>query len=113
MKYGRHIVFLVVTLLLFSLWVAFALLAVNPYLHPYIPGYKVGDPCGWEIVALAVSALTAHFWSRHWAPPKRTTENGISYVSINYRFVLFLLIYMAIAISIFLWEYAKFSAGFE
>ena len=111
MKVAKAVCFTVVTLAIFSLWVAFALLVVNPYLYPYIPGYRVGKPCGWEFVALAISLGVAYLWTRHWANPKHTTENGVTYISINYGFVLFLLGYIITAIIIFLWQYMKYSAG--
>ena len=113
MQSGKLINFIVVTLLIFSIWVAFALLVINPYLHPYIPGYRVGNPCGWEFVALGISLGIAYFWTRGWSSPKRTNEHGITYVSINYSLVLFLLAYMVLAAIIFLWQYVEFSAGFK
>ncbi len=111
MKIGKIISFTVVTLVIFSIWVAFALLVINPYLHSYIPGYQVGKPCGWEFVALAISLGIAFLWTRRWPNPRRSTENGATYITISYRFVLFLLCYMVAAILIFLWQYMEFSAG--
>ena len=111
MRMAKIINFLVVTVLVFSLWVAFALLAVNPYLHPYIPGYRVGRPCGWEFVALGFSFGAAWLWTRNWNEPRRSVDNGVVYITISYRFALFLLAYLALAMLIFLWKYAEFSAG--
>lgn len=113
MNLERAICFTVVTLVIFSLWVAFALLAVNPYLHPYVPGYQVGSPCGWEFVALAISLGVSYLWTRRWPTPKRTSENGVVHISISYSFVLFMLGYMIVTIVIFLWKYMEFSAGFK
>ena len=113
MNTANVVSFVTVSLIIFSLWVAFALLVINPYLHSYVPGYEVGKPCGWEFVALGVSGALAYFWTRNWPRPKHTAENGVHCITISYKFVLFLLLYMIAAISIFLWEYSKFSATFN
>lgn len=113
MTVGKLTNFVVVTTMVFSLWVAFALLVVNPYLHPYVPGYQVGRPCGWEFIAGAASAAIAWLWTRNWTDPVRITEDGISYIKVSYSFVVFLLCYLVAAAIIFVWQYAKFSAGFE
>ena len=104
--------FVVVALLVFSVWVAFALLVVNPYLHPYVPGYQVGRPCGWEFVALFASVGITHFWTRRWPVPKLSERSGRTTISLSYSFVLFLLLYLAAAVVIFLWQYTLFSASF-
>ncbi len=113
MNTRKVISFATVTVVVFSVWVAFALLVVNPYLHPYIPGYRVGKPCGWELVALVISLVISYLWTRRWPDPRRTTENGVTHIAVSYRFVIFVLCYMVVAILIFLWEYAQFSAGFR
>ena len=109
----RFLNFLITTVLVFSLWVAFALLAINPYLHPYIPGYEVGKPCGWEFVALAISALIAFRWTRDWVTLAPRVENGVRYSSVATSLVIFLMFYMIVAIIIFAWQYAIFSAGYQ
>lgn len=103
----------VVTILIFSVWVAFALVVINPYLHPYVPGYEVGKPCGWEFVALAISVLVAFYWTRRWKPPPSVIKNGIKYASISKSLLNFLWVYLVFAIVIFIFEYAKFSASFH
>ena len=41
---------------LFVIWWLFEQYAINPYLHPYFPGYVVGHPCGWDVgVGLIIS----------------------------------------------------------
>lgn len=112
MNISKLISLLVVTLIVFSLWVAFALLLINPYLHPYIPGYRVGKPCGWEFVALAISAVVACLWTRRWPDPKPVIEDGVTSVRVSYRFVVFMLFYLAGAVLVFSWRYMQFSAGF-
>lgn len=113
MNKNRTINFFIVTLLIFSIWIAFALLVVNPYLHPYIPGYQVGKPCGWEFVALGISASIAFLWTRNWVSLSIQNENGVRYINISLTFVVFLLAYMTLAIGIFIWQYTIFSAGFK
>ena len=109
---GRVVQFIVVATLVFSIWVAFALLLINPYLHPYIPGYQVGRPCGWEFVALFASIGITYFWTRRWPGPKFLDPDGTRTIGINYGFALFLLLYLSMAVAIFVWKYSEFSAGF-
>ena len=108
----KFVQFIVVALLVFSIWVAFALLVVNPYLHPYVPGYKVGRPCGWEFIALFASFGITHFWTRSWPVPMLSDRGGVKTISLNYSFVRFLLLYLATGVAIFLWKYAIFSGSF-
>ena len=112
MDTGRIVQFTVVALLVFSVWVAFALLVVNPYLHPYVPGYQVGRPCGWEFVALFASLGITHFWTSRWSSPTVSTRDGITNISLNFSFVVFLLLYLVAAVAIFVWQYTLFSASF-
>ena len=112
MATGKIFQFIVVALLVFSVWVAFALLVVNPYLHPYVPGYQVGRPCGWEFVAFFASVCITHFWTRRWPAPKLSDRDGMTTVSLNYNLVRFLLSYLAAAVAIFMWKYSQFSASF-
>ena len=112
MDTGRIVQFTVVALLVFSVWVAFALLVVNPYLHPYVPGYQVGRPCGWEFVALFASLGITHFWTRGWSSPTVGNRDGITNISLNFSFAVFLLLYLVAAVAIFVWQYTLFSASF-
>jgi hypothetical protein len=110
----KSVQFAIIVLLIFSVWVAFALLAVNPYLHPYVPGYQVGKPCGWEFVALFASVGIAYFWTRNWSPPTiEKSEAGSSKIILEKNLLVFLLVYLGAAVAIFLWQYSIFSASFN
>ena len=106
----KTIQFIAVTLLVFSLWVAFALLAINPYLHPYVPGYQVGRPCGWEFVALFFSMGIAAFWIRKWPVPRMSPDS--STIALRTSLVVFLIFYSVLAIAIFVWQYSVWSANY-
>lgn len=104
----RWLLISVVTLLVFSVWVAFALLVVNPWLHPWVPGYQVGRPCGWEYVALAASIGIAWIWTRRWPAPRSSCEQGVDCLLLPLGFIRFLLVYLLVAVLVFLWQYAGF-----
>jgi len=106
----RVIQFIAVTLLIFSLWVAFALLVVNPYLHPYVPGYQVGRPCGWEFVALFVSGAVSLIWTRNWPVPE-SGQNSRS-ITVSASLIKFLIFYGVLAASIFVWQYSQWSVNY-
>ncbi|NNC99619.1 MAG: hypothetical protein HKN85_05510 [Gammaproteobacteria bacterium] len=110
---AKTVQFVVVATLVFSVWVAFALLVVNPYLHPYVPGYQVGRPCGWEFVALAVSLFTSYYWTKNWEGPISTHHSGKLYIGLNSGLVIFLILYLVAAVAVFVWQYAEYSAGFS
>ena len=102
------ICFLILTVLVFSIWVAFALIVINPYLHPLIPGYQVGQPCGWELVALLASMFTAYRWRKRWQQPCCAIENNITTIRVSNRFLYFSLMYFSGALAIFVWQYLLF-----
>ncbi|MCH8004866.1 MAG: hypothetical protein IH888_01390 [Planctomycetes bacterium] len=103
---------LALSLMIFSLWVAFALLVVNPYLHPYVPGYQVGRPCGWEFVAAGISGGLGWLFVRRWpAPALNRTDQGKT-VALSFGFVVFCIAYGLVALGIFAWRYYIFSNGF-
>lgn len=112
MKVSGTICFVMLATLIFSVWVVFALLVINPYLYQYIPGYKVGNPCGWELVALAASIYTAYKIRSMWAQPCCMASNGTVTLRLSTSFTVFLLAYLAVGILIFLWQYSIFSASF-
>lgn len=112
MRAPKVVLFIVLMSMIFSIWVAFALLVINPHLHPYIPGYKVGSPCGWEIVALILSIGTAYLIMRKWPAPEVTTIKGVRHILLNSKFIFFSLFYMAVGIIIFLWQYYLFTLKF-
>lgn len=110
----KSLQFLVVTVLVFSIWVAFALLVINPYLHPYVPGYQIGKPCGWEFVALFASVGIAYFGTRNWPQPRiQELSDMPKSIILSYNFIVFLLVYLVAAVVIFLWRYSVFSASFN
>ncbi len=111
MKATNVICFALVTLLIFSVWVAFALLIINPYLYQYIPGYRVGSPCGWELVALAASLFSSYRLRSTWEKPCCEMTGGRVTLCLSDTFTYFVLTYIVSGILIFLWQYSKFSSG--
>ena len=103
--------FLLLTILVFSVWVAFALLVINPYLHPFVPGYQVGNPCGWELVALFASLFTAYRWRKSWQQPCCKFEKNTTVLCVSNRFTYFALLYVSGALVIFLWQYLLFAVN--
>ena len=111
-SYLDWIFFTVITLLLFSIWAAFALLVINPLFHEDLPGYKIGRICIWELAALIVAAIVARIMIKHWGSIQKHKVGTKSVLTIDPRYATFFLIYFIFSCVIAIWQFWKFSQGF-
>lgn len=102
----------VLTILLFSLWAGFALLVVNPNFHQDLPGYKIGQLCIWELVALVVCGIIARMIYKKWKGIVIKKEGDRKVLSINVNYGYCLLAYLILAIIVGIWQFWLFSQHF-
>ena len=112
MSWIKFIHLLVLSLLFFSVWAAFALLVVNPIYNANLPGYKIGRICIWEYIAFAIAVLVSVMLSKQWGYPEILQIEKQSRFLINVKYVYFLLGYFVLAISIAIWQFWLFSQKF-
>jgi hypothetical protein len=106
---GLH---LVLSIFLFSLWAAFALLIINPYLSDNLPGYTVGRLCIWEAIAGIIAFGFARIVITRWGFPETKESNGKKLIVFNIKYIWFFLIYLFIALGIGIWKFMEFSSGY-
>jgi hypothetical protein len=103
---------LLLTITLFSLWAAFALLIVNKLFHKDLPGYTIGRICIWEFVALVIAALIAKFMINKWGNIRFREIDNKKVLIIDPKFGFYFLIYFLIGIIIGVWQFWIFSQNF-
>lgn len=100
------------TIMLFSIWAAFALLVVNPFLQAELPGYIIGRICIWEYVALGLAAIASRFLIKKWGNLELREIDHQSKLILNPRYGVFLGVYFLLAIIIGVWQFWLFSQNF-
>ena len=103
---------IVLTLLLFLLWAAFALLVINPYSQSYLPGYTIGRLCIWELVFLVVAVFLSRLMIKSWGYPEFTTKKDQKLISMNSKYGSFFLAYFILGIVVAVWQFWVFSQKF-
>lgn len=88
----------VLSLFLFSLWAAFALLIINPFYRGSLPGYTLGRICPWEGLALLVAIGISRFLVKKWGPPQRTSSSKGHKIALHPGYFYFLLGYLLLAV---------------
>ncbi len=111
-KYLRWIFYGVLTLTIFSFWAGFALLIVNKSFYRELPGYTIGRICIWELIALIVAGLIAHFMIRNWGSLERIEIDNKIKLMIDQKFGTYFLVYFLIAVGIGIWQFWIFSLKF-
>ena len=102
----------VISICLFSLWAAFALLIVNPIFNADLPGYRLGRICIWEYVAMSIAILCSFAIVRLWGYPEIVKIGNHKRISFNIHYVYFYLSYFIVAIAIAIWQFWIFSQKF-
>ena len=102
----------VLTVMVFSIYVVFALLIINPFYSDDLAGYQVGRICIWDFLAFLISAIIAFSIIRKWG------YGGIEMVDDEVRLVMspkygyFFFVYLLLAIIIASWQFYLFSQRF-
>ncbi len=110
---AHHLLFqLVLTIMLFLLWAAVALLVVNPYFHSDLPGYTIGRLCIWELIFLVIAAVLAKMMIKNWDYLEFTAREDRKVVSMNSKYATFFLFYFVLGILITVWQFWVFSQKF-
>ena len=104
--------FAVLTILSFSLWAAFALLVVNPYLQDELPGYRIGRICIWEFIALGVAVLISLSLIKKWGWPLIDSSARGKYLSVNINYIYLFLGYFMLGLVFGIWQFWLFSLRF-
>lgn len=111
-KMHRVLFPLVLTLTLFSIWAAFALLVVNNLFYEDLPGYQIGRICIWEFVAIVISAAVAWYLIRCWGNIDIQKIEGRNAMVLNPKFGLYFIIYFLLAVVVAIWQFWIFSQKF-
>ena len=101
-----------ISLTLFSLWAAFALLFINGQYHETLPGYTIGRLCIWELVALVAAIALANWLSQRWGGIVLQEEKGQRWLRISPKFGWYFLAYFLLALIIAAWQFWRFSQQF-
>jgi hypothetical protein len=109
MRTNQIFFYLILTVTLFSLWAAFALLIVNPYLAADLPGYTLGQICIWEGVALVAAGLLAWSMIRKWGTIQTARFENERRLVIHPNYGRYFVIYFLLAASIAVWQFWIFS----
>ena len=108
-----NIIFIgILSLTLFSLWAAFALLFVNGQYHDTLPGYTIGRLCIWELVALIIAIAVAKWLTQRWGGISLVEDDGQRWLRISPNFGWYFLGYFSLAIIIAAWQFWRFSQQF-
>lgn len=108
-KFSFH---LILMMLLFSVWAAFALFVINPNFSNDLPRYTVGRLCIWEAIAGIAAFVVARITIGKWGYPGTREINGKKFILINKNYVWIFLIYFFIVLGIGIWQFIEFSRGF-
>lgn len=103
---------IILSLLLFSYWAGFALLIVNPLFHKDLPGYRIGRICIWELVAIIIAGLIAHWIIQKWGNVEIKENDNQRKLQLNSKYGTFFLIYFIIGVVIAIWQFWLFSQKF-
>ena len=103
---------MVLTLLLFILWAAFALLVINPYFHSDLAGYTIGQLCIWELIFLILAAILARMIIKSWGYPEFATKDDQRLISMNSKYGSFFLAYFILGMVVAVWQFWVFSQKF-
>ncbi len=109
MRTYQIIFYLILTLTLFSLWAAFALLVVNPYLIDDLPGYEMGQICIWEGVALVVAGLLAWSMTRKWGNIRIGRYENEVRLMVHPNYGWYFGIYFSVVLFIAIWQFWSWS----
>lgn len=102
----------VISICLFSLWAAFALLIVNPIFNADLPGYQIGRICIWEYIAMTIAIFCSFAIARFWGYPEIVRTRDSKKMTINIKYCYFYLSYFMLAIAIGIWQFWIFSQKF-
>lgn len=94
----RLISIAVLSLFLFSLWAAFALLIINPFYKESLPGYTLGRICPWEGLALLIAIGISSFLVKKWGLPQRISSPEGQKIALHPGYFFFLLGYLLLAL---------------
>jgi hypothetical protein len=108
----KPILFIILTLMIFLIWAAFALLIVNACCEDTLPGYVIGHICVWDYTALAVSGLLAYGMIRSWGPVLLISEDRKKQIALDIRYLYFFIAYFIFGIAIAIWQFYVFSLNF-
>lgn len=106
------IFFTILTLTFFSLWAGFALLVVNKHFHSDLVGYKIGQLCIWEFVALIISIIIAIIIKRKWGSVKLTKTDRDHFFMFNPKYGIYFALYFLVAVLVGVWQFWLFSQTF-
>ena len=101
-----------ITITLFSLWAAFALLVVNKLFYKDLPGYTIGRICIWEFVAIGVAALIAKLMINSWGNIEIQEVNNKLKLTMNPKYGIYFSVYFLVAIILGIWQFWLFSQKF-
>ncbi|MFD2588773.1 hypothetical protein ACFSQJ_17740 [Croceitalea marina] len=112
MKTVKIIHLVLISILLFTFWAAFALLVVNPIYKADLPGYVLGELCIWEYIAMFVAILVSFLITKYWGYPEVKVIESQKKLVLNIKYIYFLLGYFFIACTIAIWQFWLFSQKF-
>lgn len=98
--------------MLFSVWIAFALTVINPYLASSVPGYVVGRPCIWELIVGLICLVIAYFLTKKNPVTRVKNKDGRAGLIIPDWFIYFFLYWFVIAWMVFGWQFYLFMQQF-
>jgi hypothetical protein len=111
-KWYRIVFPVILSLILFSLWVVFALLIINKFYYETLPGYGIGKLCIWDLGSLIVALIIAYFIIKKWGSIEIDVQNGQKRIILNQRYFWLFSIYFLIIIGIGIWQFVVFSQQF-
>lgn len=112
MKFAINLIHhLVISILVFTIWAAFALLIVNPNLHN-LPQYIMGSLCIWDFGAMAFAVFVSFIIGKYWGYPKSMIINKKASLVLPINYSYFFLGYFIFALSVGIWQFWLFSQQF-
>lgn len=103
---------LIISVLLFTIWAAFALLIINKNTPSQLPEYIMGSICIWDYGAMILSIFCSFVISKYWGYPKLIPIDQKLSLGFPLYYGYFFLGYFIFSISIAIWQFWLFSQQF-
>lgn len=112
MSVGNIIHQLLISVLLFTFWAAFALLIVNPIYNADLPNYVMGKLCIWDYIAMIIALLGSFILTKFWGYPEVIVIDNHKKLVLNLSYAYFFGGYFLSAFIIAIWQFWIFSQKF-
>jgi len=103
---------LIISIMLFSIWAAFALLIINPIYNADLPEYVIGRICIWEYSAMLIAIVISFIITKYWGYPQVGMLESQRKITLNFNYIYFFGAHFLFGFLISIWQFWIFSQKF-